>query len=150
MSGVREFFVSSYIKTHFEQMGKLSDKDVIRLVIEQHQRLVLSGGVSHRTAFSLHLVRRQHYLLSMYKLPATKENLLATVTYPCSHTVDSLFDEALCKHPDGFFQHREPSKNKGLLKNITTAAGGLMDFQVDFIDSNLMKQAELQKNSQSK
>jgi len=83
----------------------------------------------------------------MYKLPATKENLLATITYPCSDTVDSLFDEALCKHPDGFFQNRELSKNKGLLKNITIAAGGLMDLQVTYVYKSLIKLAKEYKRS---
>lgn len=126
-------------------MGRLTEKEIIRPLIELHQQVILSGGVSHRTWFRSLLSRRQHSLLRIFKLPNTKENLLATVTYPCSQTGDSLFEDALCRQPAGFFQYKEQSKNKDSLKIITIAAtGSLMDIQVDFVYGSLMKLVALQ------
>jgi len=129
-------------------LARLTEKEIIRLLIELHQQVIRSGGVSHRTWFRSLLSRRQHSLLRIFKLPNSKENLLATVTYPCSQTVNSLFEEALCKQPSGFFQYREPSKNKESSMNKTiTVAGGLMDLQVEFVYNSLMKLVALQSKN---
>lgn len=132
-------------------MPRLTEKEIIRLLIELHQQVILSGGVSHRTWFHSLLSRRQHSLLRIFKLPNTKENLLATISYPCSQTGDSLFEDALCRQPSGFFVHREPSKTKVSLMHITPAkAGGLIELQVEIVHNSLKKLAELQEKSQSK
>jgi hypothetical protein len=129
-------------------MGRLTEKEIICRLIELHQQVILSGGVSHRTWFRSLLSRRQHSLLAIFKLPATKENLLTTVTYPCSQTVNSVFEEALCKHPSGYFQHRESSKNKESSKNITIkATGSLSDIQVEFVYDSLMMLVKQYKKS---
>lgn len=129
-------------------MGRLTEKEVIRLLIELHQQVILSGGVSHRTWFRSLLSRRQHSLLRIFKLPNTAENLLATVTYPCSQTGDSLFEEALCKHPDGFYRNRESYENIRFLKNIAEAdKGSLIEIQVDCVYENLMKLAAMQQKT---
>ena len=129
-------------------MGKLTEKEIIRTVIEMHQQVILSGGVSHRTWFLSLLSRRQHSLLRIFKLPATKENLLTTITYPCSQTIDSLFDEALCRQAAGFFQYKEQSKNIGLSKNINKADdGSLIDIQVGFVYESLLKLAAMQQKT---
>ena len=129
-------------------LGRLTEKEIIRLLIELHQQVILSGGVSHRTWFRSLLSRRQHSLLRIFKLPNTKENLLATVTYPCSQTVDSLFEEALCRQPSGFSQHKEPSKNKGASMHlIPETTGSLMDLQVGFVYESLMMLAAVHQKS---
>ena len=129
-------------------MGRLTEKEVIRLLIELHQQVILSGGVSHRTWYRSLLSRRQHSLLRIFKLPNTEENLRATVNYPCSQTGDSLFEEALCKHPDGFYLNREQSANQGSSMNITIVkAGGLSDLQVQIVYDNLMKLAAMQQKT---
>jgi hypothetical protein len=129
-------------------MGRLTEKEVIRLLIELHQQVILSGGVSHRTWFRSLLSRRQHSLLRIFKLPNTKENLNATISYPCSQTGNSLFEDALCRQPSGFFVHSESSKTKVSVMNITPAkAGSLIDLQVEFVHDSLMKLAAFHQKS---
>jgi len=129
------------------KMKKLTEKEVIHFIIEMHQKVTLSGGVSCVGWFHSALLRRQHSLLRMFKLPITVENLKTTVTYPFSLTTDSLLNEAWCRLPNGFEKFPEPPDRRETFKITRVADACLMEIQSEYVYGRLMKLAALHEKN---
>jgi hypothetical protein len=129
-------------------MALLTTRDIIRMIIEQHQNVINSGGISNRSSLYCTLIRRQRLLLQKFQLPFTQENLLATVSYPLCQPVSSILAAALCDNPDGYVHQTEFSRIFGVSGTLIKLGEGLlMDSQVEYVYGNLKRLAKQFKNS---
>ncbi len=128
-------------------MALLSKRDIIRMIIEQHQIVINAGGISYRSSPYCTLVRRQRLLLLKFQLPATNENLIATVAYPLCPPTSSILASALCGTPEGYVHFTELSIGISASKGvIRLGKGELLELQVEYVYDSLMKLVKQYKN----
>jgi hypothetical protein len=117
------------------------------MIIEQHQSVIHSGGITYRSSLYCTLVRRQRLLLLKFQLPATNENLIATVAYPLCPPTSSILAAALCDNPDEYINYTVFSRAINLNRNIIKLGeGNLIELQVEYVYSNLIKLVKQYKN----
>ena len=129
-------------------MALLTKRDIIRIIISQHQSIMNAGGITYRSSQYCTLVRRQRLLLLKFQLPATTENLVATVSYPLCQPISSILAAALCDNPDGYVHFTELARGANVYRHIIKLGEDkLLELQVEFVYSSLMKLVKQFKNS---
>ena len=129
-------------------MATLDKKHIIKFVIEVHQRVINTGGITTQSWLFQLFVRRQHLVLKLFNLPATKENLLTTVTYPCSFPADSLLGAAFCRLPNGFVLQSKAEERSEIIRAVSTVGTDrLIVLQTEYVYINLTKLAKEYKKS---
>ncbi|MEI7847697.1 MAG: hypothetical protein WCK35_17980 [Chloroflexota bacterium] len=129
-------------------MANLDKKHIIKFVIEVHQRVINTGGITTQSWLYQLFVRRQHLVLKLFNLPPTNENLLTTVNYPCSFPADSLLGAAFCRFPNGFvLQSRAEERSEIIRSMATVGTERLIVLQIEYVYNNLTKLAKHYKKS---
>jgi hypothetical protein len=128
-------------------MPSLTKRDIIRIIISQHQSVIHSGGITYRSSKYCTLIRRQRLLLLKFQLPATNENLIATVDYPLCPPTSSILASALCNTPEGYVHFTELSMGISVSKGIIRLGKGeLLESQVEYVYDSLIKLVKQYKN----
>ncbi len=128
-------------------MALLTRRDIIRIIISQHQSVIHSGGITYRSSQYCMLVRRQRLLLQKFQLPATSENLITTVSYPLCPSVSSILAAALCDNPEEYVNHKDLSHRINVSgKVIKLGEDKLLESQVEYVYDSLMRLVKQYKN----
>ena len=118
-------------------MRRLKARDIIRSIIEEHNRLLYYGGVSRKSNYVLHLPYQQQLLLLALGLPIVKEYMDVTVTYP-PFVQKELF-AGIGRRPDGFKLKYDKTQVRDLMEGHSLLGKeGLIESQVDFVEERLM------------
>lgn len=128
-------------------MPLLTSREIIRIIIVQHQSVINAGGITYRSFQYCTLVRRQRLLLLKFQLPATSENLITTVSYPLCPAVSSILAAALCDNLEEYVNHKDLSRRINISRKvIKLGEDKLLESQVEYVYDSLMKLVKQYKN----
>jgi hypothetical protein len=119
-------------------MRRLKAREIIRNIIEEHNRIMYYGGVSRKSNYFLHLPYQQQLLLLALGLPIIQEYMNVTVTYP-PFQHNSLFD-GIGKRPDGYKLNTDKLQINDLMEGVSlTGKHGLIESQVTYVEERLRR-----------